>query len=491
MFRTPRLAAALSVLATAALLLGAAAGAFTPLSAGDALTLSAAAGASTTTGAADAEWTCPAPGTVLFPGLTGSELLDSLRVAYRPPVGLDYAAARNVMYGSIDNHDGLVTGIYTGFTVAVDPEAADPKSVAFAAGINTEHTWPKSKGAEGLPREADMHHLFPTRIQPNADRGNNPFAEIPDVDTDAWYRLDTIVATPLPQFIDQYSERDLTYPGTVYDGRWEPPEAMKGNIARAMFYFYTVYRSEADAEDSGFFGVQKDDLRAWNKLDPADTEEYERTCAIAPYQDDRPNPFVIDSTLVDRAYFNEVPVVLAAFTAEAAGDGVRLSWRTENETDHAGFHVFRDGNGGETRLTEALVVDGPVYGFVDRSGRPGARYDYWIEAVARDGSRERFGPRSAVFPRIAPVVSVRPNPLRAGETARIDLSGAFADGVAPVSADLFDLAGRRVRSWRGAGELARGWDGRLANGVPAAPGVYFMRVVAGAERRSVRVVLIR
>ena len=68
-----------------------------------------------------------------------------------------------------------------------------------------------------------------------------------------------------------------------------------------MFYFYTVYRSKADARDSSFFPLQKTTLCQWNGADPVDTQEIERSHLVASFQGNE-NPFVIDSTLVDRAY---------------------------------------------------------------------------------------------------------------------------------------------------------------------------------------------
>ena len=46
--------------------------------------------------------------------------------------------------------------------------------------------------------------------------------------------------------IDQYSESD--------DDLFEPREDVKGDVARIMFYFYTIYQNVADP---GFFSVQK------------------------------------------------------------------------------------------------------------------------------------------------------------------------------------------------------------------------------------------
>jgi hypothetical protein len=389
------------------------------------------------------------------------------------------------MFTQIDNHDGTVSGIYTGYSVFVDPASLEPRADAFAAGLNTEHTWPQSKGAGSVPARADLHHLFPSEIDANNARASFPFAEIPDPDTDTWYRLLEATPTPNPLWLPEYSELDRQNPNPLYEGRWEPREGRKGDVARAMFYFYTVYRAEVDAADPGYFGAQMDDLRAWHVSDPVDDQEYQRTCAIAPYQADKVNPFVIDPTLVDRAYFAAVPVQLLFLRAEPAADGVHLLWETSHEADHAGFHVIRSREGVDERLNPVLLTGGPSYMFLDRWGRPGTTYAYSLEAVGRDGSRECFGPRVVEFPGVAIRVTARPNPARSGQVIRFDVTGAV-----PESVDLFDLHGRMIRSWGGE-EIAEGWDGRSSSGEIAPSGVYFVRVTAGNEVGTFRFVRIR
>jgi len=49
--------------------------------------------------------------------------------------------------------------------------------------------------------------------------------------------------------------------------------------------------------------IQRDVLYTWHIKDPADAAEITRTNMIAVYQDNRPNPFVLDSTLIRRCYF--------------------------------------------------------------------------------------------------------------------------------------------------------------------------------------------
>jgi endonuclease I len=253
--------------------------------------------------------------------LEGEALATQLRAAYRPAVYLSYNEARDVMYTEIDNDGGTVIGRYTGYQAFIDPNSATPRADANLVNITAEHTWPQSKGADVSPMKSDMHHLFPTYANANGARGNYPFDEIPDELTDMWYRLTQETASPTLEFIDEYSELDRQNPHPLYGDRFEPREDHKGDVARAMYYFYTVYRAEAEAADAHFFGAQKDVLRAWHHADSVSQLEYERTCAIAVHQDGKVNPFVIDPTLVERVYFSGGGTTLVQFAI--ADDEVR------------------------------------------------------------------------------------------------------------------------------------------------------------------------
>lgn len=235
--------------------------------------------------------------TIIFPDLYGEELRTRLVEDYKPQSVLDYGDARDKMYALIDNHNDSLSGVYSGYTIYVPYNSPSPRDLTNAANpiINCEHTWPKSKGASGNA-ESDMHHLFPTNAVPNAARGNYPFAEIDDNLTDKWYRFTNVLSSIPALGIDYYSELDD-------NTSFEPPETHKGNVARAMFYFYTMYKSQADNADPNFFNVQKGVLRKWNSMDPVDEAEITRTNQIAQYQDNKPNPFVLDTTLIGRVYF--------------------------------------------------------------------------------------------------------------------------------------------------------------------------------------------
>jgi len=56
--------------------------------------------------------------------------------------------------------------------------------------------------------------------------------------------------------------------------------------------------------------------------------------------------------------------------------------------------------------------------------------------------------------------------------------------------DIFDVRGCRVRAFSARpGETALRWDGRSQQGAPLPQGIYFIRLRAGAEYKTQRVIL--
>tara|TARA_Y100000591_G_scaffold326946_1_gene350518 strand:+ start:290 stop:1210 length:921 start_codon:yes stop_codon:yes gene_type:complete len=236
------------------------------------------------------------PQSIIGSGLTRSELFNFLNTNYKPNETLGYNQARDVMYSIIDlEEDNTLKGIYTNYSVTIDP-SQDPRPQTNAQNMNCEHSWPQSMGAGSEPQKSDLHHLYPCRGNVNSSRGNKPYADIDDNETDKWWRLDYYEINIPSEYIDEFSEVDNN------NNKFEPREDVKGNIARSMFYFYTIYKDDAD---ENFFEEQKEFLYQWHKHDPVDNVEMDRTLAIAFYQDNLANPFVLDSTLVKRIwYFN-------------------------------------------------------------------------------------------------------------------------------------------------------------------------------------------
>jgi len=227
----------------------------------------------------------------------GQPLINALQMQYTPTNYAGYGPARDLLYSRVDNVGNDLSCVYTTYTVTLDPNL-DPSQSAYqnGAGLNAEHIYPQAKGAGSEPERGDMHNIRPCRVNVNSDRGNCPYNEIADSDTETWYFDDQAISSIPSSNIDAYSERDTE------DCQWEPREEMKGDLARTIFYFYGIYQSTADAEDPNFFPLQKNILLQWHYQDLPDASERRRDSLISLIQGNR-NPFVLDSSLARRAFF--------------------------------------------------------------------------------------------------------------------------------------------------------------------------------------------
>ena len=175
----------------------------------------------------------------------------------------DYKEARRLMYSQIDNRNGTLECVYTGKVVSV-PAGKMPSGNV----INCEHTWPQSKGAVG-DAKSDIHHLFPADPDANSKRGSFPFGYVKGNDL-------------------KFNEGGSKFDGDVFEVRRQH----RGNVARAMFYFSTVYEMPIDAE-------QEATLRKWHKEDPVDANEMARNDAIEALQQNR-NPYIDHPEYVEK-----------------------------------------------------------------------------------------------------------------------------------------------------------------------------------------------
>ena len=254
----------------------------------------------------------------IFPDQTGSQLINSLQSSYTPSQTLGYDVARDEMYRYLDTRDGVLIGRYGGYSVDI-PTGQDPSSTAYqnGSGISAEHVFPQSQGAGNEPAKSDMHNLFPVKQTINSARSNSPFDEITDTDSDTWYIEATSQSSTPSTNISGYSERDGS------DGslgpRFEPRESHKGNTARAMFYFITIYETEAN---QAFFDAQKDVLLQWHQDDPVDANEEDLTNWIQTKQGTA-NPFVLDPTLASRAFgtASRSPTVSLTASSQSVSEG--------------------------------------------------------------------------------------------------------------------------------------------------------------------------
>ena len=79
---------------------------------------------------------------------------------------------------------------------------------------------------------------------------------------------------------------------------FEPRDQQKGDTARALLYFYTVY-GRVGSTDTSNFKLEEATLHAWNQADPVDATERQRNDAIFAAQGNR-NPFVDHPEWVDK-----------------------------------------------------------------------------------------------------------------------------------------------------------------------------------------------
>jgi endonuclease I len=189
---------------------------------------------------------------------------------------LGYSTARKFMYNNIDNKNNSITCVYSGFVQSWTYGGTGTNP----APINCEHTVPQSFFGEAEPMVSDIHHLFPTYGNWNSTRSNYPFADITDSQTQKWMVSSTSQTSIPTSNINSYSE--------YANQKFEPREDQKGNTARAIFYFYTMYPTQAGAMSQV---ADVNVLYQWHLSDPVDAAEIDRNNKIQSYQGDR-NPYI-------------------------------------------------------------------------------------------------------------------------------------------------------------------------------------------------------
>lgn len=142
--------------------------------------------------------------------------------------------------------------------------------------VNTEHVWPQSrfntKFSNGL-QKADLHILFPEKSPVNSIRGNYPFGEV----------IHPINEPCANVALGTSKENERVF---------EPVVEVKGDVARATFYYVTRYKVKLDKNQEAY-------LRYWHQVDPVDNHERVRNERIFEVQKNR-NPFVDMPELVEQ-----------------------------------------------------------------------------------------------------------------------------------------------------------------------------------------------
>ena len=170
---------------------------------------------------------------IIGEGLYEAELISFLRSNYKTSSTLGYTACRDTLYLKIDRLEGEVRGVYSNYAVTLPDNGVDPSIHLYENGIDCEHIWPQSMYQGSDPMKSDLHHLRPAKSNINSSRSNKPYGENIDSQTDTWFWLNQNQSSVPNSNFDEYSESETLY--------FEPREDRKGDIARSMFYFYTMY----------------------------------------------------------------------------------------------------------------------------------------------------------------------------------------------------------------------------------------------------------
>jgi endonuclease I len=163
--------------------------------------------------------------------------------------------------------------LYTGRSQSKDANGGD------ADNWNREHVWAKSHGDFGTATGpgTDVHHLRPTDVSVNAERGSKDF--------------------------DMGGSEIGEAPGNFTDDdSYEPRDAVKGDVARMILYMAVRYEG-----DDGYPNLEPNDqvangeqpfmgrlsvLAQWSRQDPPDAFEQHRNQVIFDRFQHNRNPFI-------------------------------------------------------------------------------------------------------------------------------------------------------------------------------------------------------
>jgi len=201
-----------------------------------------------------------------------------------------------------------------------------------------------------------------------------------------------------------------------------------------------------------------------------------------------------------------LPVEFSTVTVQPTGNDIQVAWQTLSETNNDRFDVQRrvlrsgeakQATSGHSWQTIGTVPGGGTtadptnYQFVDRALPYEAdALGYRLQQVDVDGtatlSAEVWLDRSAVT-RLE-LLATFPNPARGFATVQFAVPRSF-DASDEVRLILYDMLGRRIRTVQQGIHTGRN-EIRL-NVANVAPGVYFLRLVAGSQIRTQKLTVVR
>lgn len=198
----------------------------------------------------------------------------------------------------IDRDDGdssRVRLIYSHDTRVIEPNANASDGDPTTGDWNREDIFPRTFFDSAEPSGGDFHNLFPADVDLNITRGTKSFEDV-----------------TTPTYTDVFGSR-------ADASLFEPPDSMKGDVARALFYMDVRYEGEGsepdlDLIDAAPGGSGQNEmaylatLLQWHNDDPPDAFEVERNERVYAEQGNA-NPFVDHPEWVNIVYGSSSPSV--------------------------------------------------------------------------------------------------------------------------------------------------------------------------------------
>ncbi len=189
-----------------------------------------------------------------------------------------------------------------------------------------------------------------------------------------------------------------------------------------------------------------------------------------------------------------LPVELSSFeaTLNSEDSQVNISWQTQSETDFLGFNILRANS---ANISEAVKINpiliagenssnGSNYSYSDKDIESDTEYNYWLEIINFDNTKEIFGPRKIKIhnnddipnvPKISFMKRPYPNPFNPITNINFGISEA-----GNVDLSIYNIKGQIVKNLIN-GKIKSGyyhkiWNGRDENNKKCASGIYFIKL---------------
>ncbi len=189
-----------------------------------------------------------------------------------------------------------------------------------------------------------------------------------------------------------------------------------------------------------------------------------------------------------------VATLLTSFTASVDESVVRVGWELSEPVAGLTFDVLRSsaGPGAFEEISVAIESNGKAYSFADKRCAPGSILRYRVDVTESGARRTLFETDAMAVPvGLLALFQNAPNPFNPTTTLRYYLPAACE-----VTLSIFDASGRLVatlvdRERREAGQHIGTWSGLDSRGEAVPSGVYFSMLIAGKDRLSNKLILLR